>query len=191
MTALDLLLSKYRPLEGNRLNMVIDANAHTSGIDGSSKSLSPVADRELLKHLRSISGLIITDVATAVAESYRPSKFAPIQIWSKTANFQGFRDIPAEAGLQQLTIKHTDDLDLAVAEAKLLSRHLLFETGPTVSALLAKSNLLDELCLTVSGLSNEPEANELALHFAETLGLGQMNIVESTRLEDSYFFVLR
>jgi riboflavin biosynthesis pyrimidine reductase len=191
VTALELLLSKYRTLEGNRLNMVIDANAQTSGKDGSSRSLSHAADKELLKHLRSISGLIITDAATAAAEQYRPSKFAPIQIWSKTANFRGFRDIPAEAGLQALTVKHTDDLDLAVAEASLLTRRLLFETGPTVSALLAKANLIDELCLTVTGFSNESEAGALALQFAKKLGLGQMNIFEPTKLEDSYFFVLR
>ena len=191
MTALELLLSRYHPLEGNRLNMVIDATAQTSGIDGSSKSMSSAADRALLKHLRSISGLIITDVATAAAEHYRPSKFAPIQIWSKSANFRGFGNVPAETGLQALTVKHTNNLDLAVAEARLLSRRLLFETGPTVSALLAKSNLIDELCLTVSGLSSDSEAGALALHFAKLLGLSQIGIVESTRIENSFFFVLR
>ena len=191
MNALELLLSKYRPFEGNRLNMVIDANAQTSGIDGSSKSLSSAADRALLKHLRSISGLIITDVATATAEHYRPSKFAPIQIWSKSSNFQGFSNISADAEHQQLTVKHTDDLHLAVAEATLLSRQLLFETGPTVSALLAEANLIDELCLTVAGLSNDSEARELALDFAQRLGLTDMSIVESSQLDNSFFFVMR
>ncbi len=191
MTALELLLSKYRPFEGNRLNMVIDANAQTSGIDGSSRSLSSAADRALLKHLRSISSLIVTDAATAAAEHYRPSKFAPIQIWSKSSNFRGFSNISADAEHQQLTVKHTDDLHLAVAEATLLSRHLLFETGPTVSALLAEANLIDELCLTVTGLSNDSEARQLALNFAQRLGLADMSIVESSQLDNSFFFVMR
>ena len=191
MTALELLLSKYRPFEGNRINMVIDANAQTSGIDGSSRSLSSAADRALLKHLRSISGLIVTDAATAAAEHYRPSKFAPIQIWSKSSNFQGFSNISADAEHQQLTVKHTDDLHLAVAEATLLSRQLLFETGPTVSALLAEANLIDELCLTVTGLSNDSEARQLALNFAQRLGLADMSIVESSQLDNSFFFVMR
>ncbi|MFM1795973.1 MAG: hypothetical protein RLZZ340_650 [Actinomycetota bacterium] len=191
MTALELLLSKYRPFEGNRLNMVIDANSQTSGTDGSSRSLSSAADRALLKHLRSISGLIITDAATAAAEHYRPSKFAPIQIWSKSSNFRGFGNIPADAEHQQLTVKHTDDLHLAVAEATLLSRQLLFETGPTVSALLAEANLIDELCLTVTGLSTDSEARELALDFARRLDLAHMSIVETSQLENSFFFVMR
>jgi len=191
VTALEFLLSKYRPLEGNRLNMVIDANAQTSGIDGSSKSLSSTADRALLSHLRSVSGLIITDAATAAAEHYRPSKFAPIQIWSKSANFRGFSNIPADAEHQQLTVKHTDDLRSAVKEARLLTPKLLFETGPTVSTLLAEANLIDELCLTVTGFSNDSEARELALRFAKKLDLGHMSIVDSTQLENSFFFVLR
>jgi riboflavin biosynthesis pyrimidine reductase len=191
VTALELLLSKYRPFEGNRLNMVIDANSQTSGTDGSSRSLSSAADRALLKHLRSISGLIITDAATAAAEHYRPSKFAPIQIWSKSSNFRGFGNIPADAEHQQLTVKHTDDLHLAVAEATLLSRQLLFETGPTVSALLAEANLIDELCLTVTGLSTDSEARELALDFARRLDLAHMSIVETSQLENSFFFVMR
>jgi riboflavin biosynthesis pyrimidine reductase len=191
VNALELLLSKYRPFEGNRLNMVVDANAQTSGNDGSSKSLSSAADRALLKHLRSISGLIITDVATAAAEHYRPSKFAPIQIWSKSANFRGFSTIPDDDEHQQLTVKQTDDLRSAEEEARLLTQKLLFETGPTVSALLAEANLIDELCLTVTGLSNDSEARELALRFAMKLGLGHMSIVDSTQLENSFFFVLR
>jgi riboflavin biosynthesis pyrimidine reductase len=191
VTALELLLSKYRPFEGNRLNMVIDANSQTSGTDGSSRSLSSAADRALLKHLRSISSLIITDAATAAAEHYRPSKLAPIQIWSKSSNFRGFGNIPADAEHQQLTVKHTDDLHLAVAEATLLSRQLLFETGPTVSALLAEANLIDELCLTVTGISNDSEARELAQDFAKRLGLAHMSIVESSQLDNSFFFVMR
>lgn len=171
--------------------MVIDRDGKTIGQDGSSKSITTPNDRSLLLHLRSLSGLIITDAATARAENYRPSKFAPIQIWSKSGDFRCFEQRTAQGGLHELDLVQTPDLISAVSKARQQSHHLLFETGKTLTSALAKLALIDELCLTVVGADFEGRADQLAEQFAAELNLGHLKIALRTQLDGSHFFVMR
>ena len=190
MATLDELFGHYTALRGIRLNMVIDGNGQTVGLDGSSKSISSAADRALLVHLRSISGLIITDAATAATELYKPSKFAPIEVWSKTANFRGLEATAAEGTHQSVDLVHARDLPEAIARAHQKSPYLLLESGKTLSSALASLGLIDEFCLTVTGLSPDDTAEEKARSFAATIHLGDYKIAKKTLVDESTFFVM-
>ena len=77
----------YLPLIGLRANLVIDTDGNTSANPSqNSDSLTSELDRQLLKHLRSISDLIVTTGATFRAENLRPSKFAPMLVLSRQRN---------------------------------------------------------------------------------------------------------
>ena len=191
MESLADLLNKYRELDGNRLSMVIDSEAKTKGQDGSSRSISTASDRSLLLHLRSLSGLIITDVATAEAENYKPSKFAPIQIWSKSGDFRGFEATPARGEHQRIDLLQTPDLVSAVAQATRQSTRLLFETGKTLSCSLASLGFIDELCLTISNTDLGEQAEQLAKRFAAELNLEHFDISVRAQVDGSTFFVMR
>ena len=191
MATLNELFGHYKALDGIRLNMVIDGNGLTAGSDGSSKSISSAADRALLVHLRSISGLIITDAATAATERYKPSKFAPIEIWSKTSNFRGLEATAAEGTHHAVDLVHTPELPEAISRAHQRSPYLLLESGRTLSTAIATLGLIDELCLTVGGVSADDTEEEKALAFAETIHLGDLKIAKKTRVHESTFFVMR
>lgn len=191
MTELEELLTHYRAFEGNRLNMVIDSNVQTAGPDGSSRSISSASDRALLLHLRSLSGLIITDAATAATEHYKPSKFAPIEIWSKTANFRGLEAATANDQKHAVDLVQSSELTSAVQNATKKTRKLLFETGKTVSALLGALGLIDQLCLTVSGASTPEHAQELASTFVAELNLNDFQITNSTQIDGSSFLIMQ
>lgn len=191
MTELDELLKQYPSINASRLTMVIDCKANSVGVDGTSKLLSSDADRAVLLHLRKISGLIVTDLATAKAENYRPSKFTDIEVWSKSGNFGEFQKREPTGDNKGLRLVHTPSLPLAVKRAKLLSPNLLFETGPTVSAMLASENLIDEFCLTVTSCRDLEIAKGAAINFASMLNLRQFRISASKSLGAEHFFVLR
>ena len=163
----------------------------TKGQDGSSKSISNAADRSLLLHLRSLSGLIITDAATAEAEGYKPSKFAPIQIWSKSGDFRGSEATPTRGEHHRIDLFKTPDLVSAVAQARRKSTRLLFETGKTLSCSLASLGLIDELCLTITSADLGQQADRLAREFGAELKLEHFDISLRTQFEGSTFFVMR
>ncbi|MFM6977463.1 MAG: hypothetical protein ACKOWR_01930 [Micrococcales bacterium] len=176
------LLDSQRRLSGVRANFVVDANGQFTGVTGSSRDLNNEVDLALLKKLRSLSDVIVTDAATARAERYRPSKWAPIQIWSKTGNFQG---IQIENGISALV---TQQPTSSLKELCASYDSILLETGPTLTRLIAESELIDELKLTVVGKANLDEASALAGSTAEGLGLGYLHISDYQLVSDTVFF---
>ena len=91
------VLDTYNRKTGVQLVMVIDVDLQTSGASKTSNDVSNELDRALLLHLRGLSDIAITDVATASFEKYKSSRLLPIEVWSKSGNFRDLVSIaPAE-----------------------------------------------------------------------------------------------
>jgi len=181
---LQSLLDSQKRLNGVRANFVVNNQGHFTGESGSSREISNENDLVLLKKLRSLSDVIVTDAKTARMEQYRPSKFAPIEIWSKTGDFTG---LTAEQGL---SFRITPDVVRTISELVNIYRSVLLETGPTLTNLLGNAKAIDELKLTVVGAPSQQDAILTASSAKESLGLNYLKLIECQSLGDSWFLTL-
>jgi riboflavin biosynthesis pyrimidine reductase len=169
------LIALYSEFEGLRLSMVVNSRLQTSGASKTSADVSNSIDRELLKHLRSVADIAVTDLATAVAESYGPSRIVEIEVWTKSGNSRGLESMHL-AGFKPFSIVTVED---AAARIKyLLQSHscILLETGPTVSKKIASEKLIDEACITVTEAENEDLALQALTRFADDMALRYLTI---------------
>lgn len=176
------LMTGYQRLAGVRLNMVVDESLRFTGSDHSSRSITNPTDKALLIHLRSISDLVITDAATAFAESYKQSKLVPIDVWSESANFRGLDAIVQDATKKPMTFSRIDNPAEALGERSAGGAAILLETGPTLTRKIAELDLIDEVCLTVSNVHNLAAANRVCHEFVQLMNLGNFivsHLVES------------
>jgi riboflavin biosynthesis pyrimidine reductase len=178
------LLALYHPLKGVRLNIAVHVSGAISGPQGSSDEISNPLDRRLLVELRRQSDVILTTGATARAEGIRRSKLAPIAIVTKTASAEFYSPELLHSDAQGKKIFFitlvvlSDELKKqlkAVAEdfeviglpdlepatvlthlTKLGFDKVLLETGPTVSRLWLSAGCIDEVCLSTTGIAQEP-----------------------------------
>lgn len=178
MPNLDQLISLQRPLPGVRANFVVDASGSFTDSTGGSRALSNENDRQVLIALRKLSDLVITDASTARANHYKPSKWVPILVWSKSGDFSGI-----DEQLSQLAgEKGFADLDLRIAT----DQKILLETSPSLTRLLAGH--IDELKLTVTGCHTEDQADSVAKSIRSSLQLEDLSHAEVYPLEGSFFF---
>jgi riboflavin biosynthesis pyrimidine reductase len=149
----------YRPLIGLRANLVIDSDGNTSANSSeagdsnasesnTSDSLTSDLDRQLLKHLRSISELIVTTGATFRAENLRPSKFATMLVLSRQRNEV---DKPTNEQSQPIHFRSGIDATDLVANFMLENgmNSAVLECGPTVTKEFASRGKIDEFCVTI------------------------------------------
>ncbi len=190
MASLNELMLSYRAFSGVRLNMVIDRDLNTRGQNGSSRDISNDVDRQLLIHLRRLADVAITDAATADVEEYRPSKWVPIQIWSKSGNFRNRVSIQENQAQKSVELVHSANLEQQIEMTRAQFHHVLLETGPTLSSEIAKLGLIDEVCLTVSAVADIQKAKTLALEFAKGLGLIGFQIVQAIEVNGSSYLVI-
>lgn len=154
------------PMVGIRYICVIDKNGQTSGADGTSDSISNAPDRELLIEARRVSQLIITDVATAVAENYRASRYAPIEIWNQTGNTRGFEP-QSSPGAQP--VRFVRIVDLTNEANRIASTACLLESGRTLTGKLA--SFIDQAVITVAG---GPNSSQIADAYLDEIGATQL-----------------
>lgn len=183
----ELLFSNYPRLNGNRLNFVTNPSLASTGISHTSEDLSNQLDRALLRHLRSISDLVITDSATAVAERYKPSKLVDIEVWSRTGNFRSLENFDASPPLHNLRLKQVQNLQAHIDELKSSYTSILFESGPTLTRALADNRVIDELCLTITGSENETVAIKTVEAWAAKFGFTQLKLVQALSVGDAFF----
>lgn len=182
------LLSFYKPLVGTRLNFVTNPSLSFRGSDNTSAALSNDVDRALLKHLRSISNLVITDSATAQIEHYKPSKLAEIEIWSRSGDFGTLATTAANPPFFKMSLKLVTNIAQRIGELRESHPSILFESGPTFSRVLGKSQLVDELCLTVTSAPDEAAALQTGQQWSDSFGFDYLTM--QTCLEaDSAFFL--
>ena len=106
-------------------------------------------DRALLKHIRSVSDLIVTTGATFRAEKLKPSRFAPMLVLTSTA-LPDVDDSQAEDHFAVFARFGTDPVQVTrefMAEQGFSAA--VIECGPRVTKLFAAQNALDQFCLTI------------------------------------------
>lgn len=143
--------SNYEPMLGIRANMVLNLTGDSIAKQGAnSDSLTSSTDRELLRHLRDVSDLIITSGATYRSENLRPSKLAPMLVLSRdrTLGFAGEQS----RGLNQVFVAQGEDVvDLAINfMAQNGYGSAVLECGKTLTSQFASRGAISEFCLTVN-----------------------------------------
>lgn len=167
-TTPDDLAKAYGPWSGIRSNHVITQSGEFSGLDGSSRSISTDADRELLLALRSMAEVIMVDAATARKERYlAPRSGARLAIFSSSGNFD---EIPAVALTPErvllfaakapaatasnysarLKISHSPLTHFQEVSEELGIRSVLLEAGPTLSKHAFELGLVAQSALTIT-----------------------------------------
>jgi hypothetical protein len=180
------LEGRYSRINGVRLSMVANSSLQTSGVSRSSADVSTRLDRQLLKHLRSLADIAVTDVATAIAESYRPSKLVELEIWTKSGDARGLEDVSA-GEFRPLRVQQIDDAVVRLQTLRQTHSSILLETGPTVTKALASAQEIDEACLTVTQAEDQDAAISSLETFANRIGLDYLKKIETVWLDQALF----
>ena len=164
-----------QPFFGVRYIGVINVDGEHTGPDGTSHSLSNHNDRELLVSARRLTSLIVTDAVTAAKESYRASRYAPIEIWSKSGNFRNH--IP-ESQVDSHPIKFVTVKDLELEGDRISGENTLLESGPTLAAALAR--FIGQAVITVADVDGLPGgiSQAAAVNHLHRLGLTELAELE-------------
>ena len=178
MPNLEQLILLQRPLPGVRANFVVDSRGAFTDSNGGSRGISNENDRQVLIALRKLSDVVITDASTARTNHYKPSKWVPILVWSKSGDFSG-----VDEHLSQISgLAGAGDLASRIAKRQ----RVLLETSPSLTRELA--SLIDELKLTVTGCHSEAEAASVAESTKSRLQLQGLSRGQVYPLEGSFFF---
>lgn len=180
------LFDHYQALDGVRLNIAVGQRGEVVGESGTSKDVSNSDDRALLRHLRSLTDVIVTTGATARAEGLKPSKYAPLVVLTRSKTLEGLDSLVTASDASRCTLLTTDEnatyLLSAISEigsaihvaaasqlepAEVLSwlrskghKRILVEFGPQLTELYSDAGLIDEICLTETGLSAHAFENQ-------------------------------
>jgi len=155
-----------------RLNMISTVDGATA-LDGVSGNLGSLADKRVFGVLRSLADVVLVAAGTVRAEHYGPST-VPIAVVTRSAGLDWQSRFFSEAKARPMVLtvddapkenlEHasevadvifagTGSVDLNRAVTELGTRgfhHVLAEGGPTLNTQLARAEVLDELCLTLS-----------------------------------------
>jgi len=191
------LLPYYPELSGVRFNYVISAS---SKINYSDDITSPL-DRMALKAIRAQSQLIVTTGLTARNENLRASNFADLLVITNQERIS-FPALAANSSQKVLVTtttldsandhaqaigKVTCDLsDWFISEVASRYQSIVLETGLTTAKYFAKADLIQEICLTVTG-SDVEKASELSNEFLENLGV-RSRLIQRIDYLDTHMF---
>lgn len=167
--------------------MVCDTSLQTFGDSKTSDDISTPLDRSLLLHLRKLSDLAITDVATAEAERYKQSKFVDIEIWTRSGNNRGFHSQEANGELHEMMVVHVEDAASRVSDLLEIHKSILLETGLTLSTALASGKVIDEACITITKARHEAEALETLRDMQAKIGLEYLTRRTQLWLDETLF----
>ncbi|NDC47855.1 MAG: hypothetical protein EBZ61_02020 [Micrococcales bacterium] len=185
----------YESVEGFRLNYVVSAktNEQTSSV------ISNSTDRAVLGRIRNSADLIITTGLTAVSENLTASKYAPMLILTNRQNL----DVPAVTEQSEQRVFVTSDREIwpnrnAISVGKIevdltdflenfceKYRAVVLETG--ISTTKTLSNLLTEVCLTVTDAQNQELAFEAAQSFLGNFDR-RFQLQHILEIEETWFF---
>ena len=181
------VLDTYSRKTGVQLVMVIDVELQTSGASKTSNDVSNELDRALLLHLRGLSDLAITDVATASFEKYKSSRLLPIEVWSKSGNFRELVSIAPAEGRRGLRHRTVTDLNATIQELLADYESILLETGFTLTRQLAQLQLIDHAAITVTGATDEKSALNSLTEFSRLSGFDYLKFESHVWLDNTLF----
>lgn len=193
-----LIASEYGICNGWRANFVIDSAGQSFGANGDSSDISNQVDRLLLGKLRSLADVIVTSGKTARIERYKSSKHAPIAIFTQSGDLDAVPAIQGTQYFTPLVL--TPVQSLPKVESNLLDVDVSFvaldvteedsswpvaiagalhhegfqspilESGLSTIRQFLASNVLDELCLTITDSANRGlSARHLSTRFLDDL----------------------
>jgi len=193
----------YPQIEGLRFNFVI---SNRSELDASSEKLTNIADRTLLKFIRSQSDLIITTGKTARAENLHASKFAPMLIVTRSAKEFHVPAVTNDSGkpvylTQKLGTVYPSDKAIAIGgfqdsvpaftesfcQANNFVRPVL-ECGIETAKQFCSEGKVLEVDLTLVGFESQASAENSAFQFLERICFESPKLIQILRFEDTWFF---
>lgn len=185
----------YPRIQGVRFNHVVSATSHQLN----SSYLSNEIDRLVLRTIRSNADLIITTGKTVIAENLGASRYAPLLILTRQERI--FARATSQPSAQPVFITSSFGAyenpsvspigqtsgDLATWVSNFLSgfESIVLESGLSVA--LELQEILDEICLTVTGASDLNQAKELAELFLKQFKGGK-SMVHLLEVDGTYFF---
>lgn len=120
---------------------VVDSNGRHMDDNGSSAKLGNSGDLSLLMSLREKADVIVTTGATARAENYRPSRFAPITVISRKPESLAELPLFVNSGTYENQVfQPTQDALFSELSSQLIEQgysRFLFEGGPSLLHLLS------------------------------------------------------
>lgn len=120
-----------------------------------SDEVSNDSDRRFLVSARAQADFIVTSAKTAAAESYRPSRHAPIVVLDRTA----VASTPDELRLLRAgALVHANALTAVETLAR--EKRVLLESGPTLAKVFALSGSIQRVWLTVTGFRDDFDSLE-------------------------------
>jgi hypothetical protein len=131
-----------------------------------SDAISNPADRALLMAARRVCDVVVTTARTAAAESYRPSKYAPIAVVDRHSEFLP----PVQFGETKPMFGISDLADLAMLEVQ--SNFILLESGITYAKALGSR--LEHFIVTVTNTSDATTALERVEELVRLLNGAQL-----------------
>ena len=155
----NFLSTKVPDWQGWLATLVIDSTGRYVGGDGTSKSVANQTDLQLLLALRAKAEVIVTTGATARAESYKASRFAPIAVITRDKESLAHLPLIEEPGAHE-TIFLSSNLqgrgaqnDFSRTLKSMGFTRFLFEGGPSMLAELFKAEAPVLLVLSIANLS--------------------------------------
>lgn len=171
------LLEWYRPTLplSLRLNLVTSVSGSAAGSDGTSESLTSIADRRILGVIRELSDVVLVGAQSVRAEGYVRPRRAPLAVVTGSGDLEGHR-IGGDGDLPQVIVlcpasavsrvSHTlanadiivvPDTDGRMAPHEIIGAlrqqgfdSIVCEGGPSLARQLIVAGLVDEVCLTTS-----------------------------------------
>lgn len=158
---LNFFTSRIADWTGWLSTFAVDSDGAYVGATGTSKSLSSDLDLKLLIALRSKTDAIVTTGATARAEDYRASRFAPIVfLTKKPESLQEIRAFTQPGAFENLVVTDIPDDRVFLETQKALQskglQRYLFEGGARTLPLLISQVGPIVLVLSISNLT-KPE----------------------------------
>ena len=204
LTELDksALKSLYPPVSGFRFNNVISPIGDSVNSDFLSNDL----DRMLLRHIRSVSDLIVTSGLTARLENLKASRFAPMLILTKSRETFSIPALEHNSTnavyiTQPLGTEYKNEKAMAIGMVDATSvefcesfcrlnefSHVVIESGPSIAREFVAADLLNEIDITVTKTPQKSRAMSEAESFLSDLGVGKAELLQTLKHEDTWFF---
>ena len=193
----------YPKVTGIRFNFVL---SNGTSLDALSDGLTNVADRTILKFIRSQSDLIITTGRTARAENLTASKYAPMLIVTKSTEDLDFPAVTNQTGnnvyvTQRLGTVYPSEKAIAIGgfqesvptfiesfcRANNFVRPVL-ESGIETAKLFGLERMIAEVDLTLVDFTNQDEAHKAARELLEQISFASPKVIQILRFENTWFF---
>ncbi len=146
---------------------VLSASGESSGLDGTSSSITNAADRAILLEARKQADWILVSADTFIAEHYKPSKHAPIAVITRDESkrlqiLEQHLESASNTQLHPVTVFDSVD-DFLCATNKATESKILLESGRSMASALVREGRIHHAVVTIAGSVTDQGAAALSL----------------------------